>query len=289
MAATDAGRPVRNAAYRHIFTLRSTSGAAVSAATSLDSEYSQQGGSFSDCTNEATEISGGVYYLDLTATEMASTSTGLKVTSAEAVTYFCEIVPEKSLHSGVVQSAGASSLTLATTASAVDDTYNGAYVEIVRYTGAGQIRTITDYTGSTKVATLDRAWATSPDNTSVYVVHPAPGVPSSVPGYVDADMKAIAADTDAATFLSALYTGAVISGSISDASPTTTDFDGDSSLSSVDDFYNSMILVFTSGDLEGYVVRISDYTGSSKNIALASTLPATPGNGDTFCILAKVF
>jgi len=39
-------------------------------------------------------------------------------------------------------------------------------------TGSGQIRTITDYVGSTKVATV-AAWTTTPDATSVYEVMPA--------------------------------------------------------------------------------------------------------------------
>ena len=36
--------------------------------------------------------------------------------------------------------------------------------------GAGQARVISGYVGSTKVATVDRAWITNPDNTSVFTV-----------------------------------------------------------------------------------------------------------------------
>jgi hypothetical protein len=39
-------------------------------------------------------------------------------------------------------------------------------------TGSGQIKVITDYTGSTKTATVS-AWTTTPDTTSVYEVMPA--------------------------------------------------------------------------------------------------------------------
>ena len=37
-------------------------------------------------------------------------------------------------------------------------------------TGAGQTNQITGYNGSTKVATVETAWATQPDSTSLYVV-----------------------------------------------------------------------------------------------------------------------
>jgi len=43
-----------------------------------------------------------------------------------------------------------------------DDFYNGMTVEIIAGTGIGQVRTITDYTGSTRVLTVD-TWTTNPD------------------------------------------------------------------------------------------------------------------------------
>lgn len=55
-------------------------------------------------------------------------------------------------------------------ASAVNDYYNGAYVTITSGTGSGQFRLITDYVGATKTATVDFAWTTTPDATSVFVI-----------------------------------------------------------------------------------------------------------------------
>jgi hypothetical protein len=60
---------------------------------------------------------------------------------------------------------------LATTASAVDDYYNGCLVYIYSGTGAGQLRTISDYVGSSKTAEVSVAWTTTPDATSLYVIH----------------------------------------------------------------------------------------------------------------------
>jgi len=73
MASTD-GRPIpiKNTAFRVTFPIFDADGDLVTGAAGLDSEVSIDAGTFSDCTNEATEIatSSGMYYLDLTAAEM---------------------------------------------------------------------------------------------------------------------------------------------------------------------------------------------------------------------------
>lgn len=73
MASGDAKfAPAKNVAYRVTFPIYDADGDLVTAAASLDSEVSKDAGTFTDCTNEATEIatSSGIYYLDLTASEM---------------------------------------------------------------------------------------------------------------------------------------------------------------------------------------------------------------------------
>lgn len=73
MASTDARPiPIKNTAFRVTFGIFDADGDLVTGATGLDSEVSKDGGTFADCTNEATEIatSSGMYYLDLTSTEM---------------------------------------------------------------------------------------------------------------------------------------------------------------------------------------------------------------------------
>lgn len=72
--------------------------------------------------------------------------------------------------SNTAQGGSASSITLDAGASASDDAYNSMVVRITGGTGAGQIRRIYDYVGSTKVATVARDWATPPDNTSVFKI-----------------------------------------------------------------------------------------------------------------------
>lgn len=73
MAASDATPfPIKNQAYRVIFPILDADGDLVSGAASLDSEVSKDCGTFTDCTNEATEIatSSGMYYLDLSSDEI---------------------------------------------------------------------------------------------------------------------------------------------------------------------------------------------------------------------------
>ena len=73
MASSDATPfAIKNQAYRVTFPIFDDNGDLVSSAASLDSEVSKDGGTFANCTNEATEIAtnSGMYYLDLTATEM---------------------------------------------------------------------------------------------------------------------------------------------------------------------------------------------------------------------------
>jgi hypothetical protein len=71
---------------------------------------------------------------------------------------------------GTAQAGAAGTITLRSGAVATDDYYNGAYVTLTGGTGVGQTRKITDYVGSTKVATLDSNWVTNPDNTSTYII-----------------------------------------------------------------------------------------------------------------------
>jgi hypothetical protein len=66
------------------------------------------------------------------------------------------------------QAGGASTITLDTGAEATDDFYNNMASVIVSGTGEGQTRYISDYVGSTKVATVGSAWGVQPDLSSVF-------------------------------------------------------------------------------------------------------------------------
>jgi len=71
---------------------------------------------------------------------------------------------------GTAQAGASGTITLTSSASATDDRYNNFTITITGGTGAGQSKLITDYVGSTKVATISGTWAITPNNTSVYSV-----------------------------------------------------------------------------------------------------------------------
>lgn len=68
-------------------------------------------------------------------------------------------------------STAANNIVLRAGAPAINGVFNGDQINIISGTGAGQSRTITAYNGTTATATVNSAWATRPDNTSVYAIN----------------------------------------------------------------------------------------------------------------------
>ena len=71
-------------------------------------------------------------------------------------------------NAGTAQLATSNTITLASSASAVDNDYVGLSIRTVAGVGAGQSRTISAYSGGSKVATVSTAWTTIPNNTTTY-------------------------------------------------------------------------------------------------------------------------
>lgn len=72
---------------------------------------------------------------------------------------------------GTAQAGSAGSITLAAAASATDDIYNGMIITITGGTGSGGVGVITDYVGSTNVATVQKSTATfTPGASSTYSI-----------------------------------------------------------------------------------------------------------------------
>ena len=76
-----------------------------------------------------------------------------------------------------------------------------------------------------------------------------------------------------------------IDSTVIDASATTTAF-VTGLTSSVDNFYNDSMLVFTDGALAGQVRSVSDYIGATKTIILEEALTSAPVNGVAFAIVS---
>ena len=118
MASSDGTAiPIKNQAYRVTFCILDADGDLVTGAAGLDSEISKDGGTFTDVTAEATEIAtaSGMYYLDLTQTEMNADTVALiiKTTTTGAKTTPIVLYPAETTDipvnvaaiGGVVQSA----------------------------------------------------------------------------------------------------------------------------------------------------------------------------------------
>ena len=69
---------------------------------------------------------------------------------------------------GYARTAASNTITLAADASTYDDCYKGWGIEILAGTGAGQMRTVSNYSGVTKIATVSTNWTVIPDATSMY-------------------------------------------------------------------------------------------------------------------------
>lgn len=91
------------------------------------------------------------------------------------------------IRSGTAQAGAATTITLDASASATNDFYVNATITIIGGTGAGQTRQITAYVGSSKVGTVNAAWATNPASDSVFLIT-ANGINPAVSGITPADI-----------------------------------------------------------------------------------------------------
>jgi len=151
--------------------------------TTPDTERSIDAAAFADCTEEVSTITGsnGMGYITLTGDEMNGSliAVAAKVASGPKATLAMlqpRVLPV--FHSGTAAAGAAGTITLASGALAIDDIYNGMIIRTTGGTGGAggsgsqgnQARVITDYVGSTKVATITPNWETNPDSTTTYEV-----------------------------------------------------------------------------------------------------------------------
>lgn len=192
------------------------------------------------------------------------------------------------IRSNTAQAGASTTITLDASASATDDFYNNTYIYIVSGTGVGQGRFITDYVGSTKVATVD-TWVTNPDATSVFTITPFGTLPgSSAPTaaqVADAVWDEATADhTTTATFGEALG-GSILRTATAQAGASTT-ITLDASASATNDIYNYQVIRIISGTGAGQARQISDYVGASKVATVSLAWATNPSSDSVFQIVA---
>ena len=171
-------QPVYGLPFVAVFPILDNTGALVSGADGLDSERSLNGDTPVDCTNEATEIgSSGMYYLVLTNVETATNilTVYTKTSTTNAKTTPMVFYPKLAITitNDTCQGGSSSTVTLASTASAIDQFYRGMLIQVT-IDGTDEYRQIYDYIGSTKVATVSLNWVTAaPDSNDPYLVYAA--------------------------------------------------------------------------------------------------------------------
>jgi len=187
--------------------------------------------------------------------------------------------------SGTAQAGAATSITLVAGASAVTDFYKNCIIEIVAGTGIGQARFCTAYNGTTKVATVT-TWATTPDNTSVYVVQGFDAIPGAT---------APTASQNADAVWNALIANYTTQGSFGERmqnvraataqAGTSSSITLDASASATDNLYRYQVVYITAGTGAGQARQITAYTGSSKVAAVGPNWTVNPDNTSKFVIM----
>ena len=318
MAAGDAsafGR--KGVAYRITFPILDADGDLVTGATGLDSEVSKDGGTFADCTNEATEIatSSGVYYLDLTATEMnadtvavivKTTSSGAKTTTlviypledGDIVANMTQVGGQTASASGTVTFPAA---TLASTTNITAGTIATVTNRVTANTDqlAGQtVTAATAVTFPSIVSSLTAAGVRSELAVELGRIDTTIGSRLSSAGYTAPPTAATIADavwdeaysghTTAGTFGKLMdilrKANYVTEGSVAaGGTPTTTVFRTD--LTEPNGTFDNQTLLFVSGDLQGESAPIEAYSVTNGQITLGDALTAAPTAADAFVIL----
>jgi len=142
------------------------------------------------------------------------------------------------VHSGTAQGPGTGNnqIQLDTGASATNGIYDPSVIYIESGTGAGQVRLITQYVGSTRTATVNRDWRINPASDSVFVIQAFPGFNTTNEG---------------------LARG---------GSATTIQLN--TSANTDDDCYNGQIVYITSGTGQDQVAMIEDYVGATQTATI---------------------
>lgn len=104
-----------------------------------------------------------------TALGTGSWATSLAQSSVWTSTLAAALAP---IRSGTAQAGDSTTITLDASASSVTNFYVPCGIYLTGGTGAGQFRTIDEYNGTSKVATVSEPWYTTPDNTTTFTVRP---------------------------------------------------------------------------------------------------------------------
>jgi hypothetical protein len=291
--------PRKNAAYRVTFPILDADGDLVTGATGLDSEISKNGGTFADCTNEATEIAtaSGMYYLDLTAAEMNTDTVAIivKTSSSGAKTTPIVLYPVEATDIDVNVTAWNG------TAIPGVDTAGYPKVTIKDGTGAGEIDADAGKVKLADGAITSAVFDTGAIDSNSMAAALQNSLAESIAGGIweinqfthmsggtmgGQLLQAASGNFLGGSFIAAknaarafegLVLGEALTGTLTATGFTTT------LTEATDDHYNGRTLTFTSGPLAGQMTTILDYNGATKVVTVAAMTEA-PANGNQFFI-----
>ena len=164
-------------------------------------------------------------------------------------------VAQTIIRSGTAQSGSTSNtIVLDSGASTTNNIYNGSLVTTTGGTGLGQARTIIAYNGTTKVATVDRAWVTTPTNTTTFDIY---------------------ASTSPTTFSDQ---GVAQAGGA-------TSLTLQSTASATDSIYVGSLLTILSGTGSGGTREITAYNGTTKVATVDSAWSVTPDSTSAYAVI----
>lgn len=266
--------PLINAAFDVTFPIYDNDGDPVSSATGLDSEVSIDGAAFGDVTAEATEISGGrgVYTLALTSGEM----NGDVITTITISTS--------------TDSKDAVNVMYTATRQLIDLAFPVVSGRGIDVTAAGEVGLDLDNTsGALGTAEYDADWLTNAmlaDNviaaeqlaadtiTNAKIANDAIGPTEIATDAIDADALA----SDAVTEIRSVASGT------SDAGGSTTTL-RDAARTEIDDTFNYMWLLLTSGTDGNRARLITDFDATLDDIIFTPAVSSAIGAGVTYEIL----
>lgn len=265
----------KNASFELQFPIYDADGDLVTGAAALDTEISQDGGTFADATNEAAEIAtaSGCYKLTLTAAEMnvdrvmtiTKTSTGGAKTAVNLMyTVTRQLIdlayPATSGRSFVVETDGV------------------VHADLKEWLGTAPLALVSQRV-STSVGAMASGVLTASAIAAAALTSAkfgAGAITASViaTGAIDGDALA----ADAVTKLRSLITGTADAG----GSATTM---VDAARTEADDVLNGLWIMFTSGAVINQIRLITDFDASSDTVTFAPAATASVGVGITYEIL----
>lgn len=294
MASTDSRRIIRAAPYRlfgvinAVSTFRPITGGLTSTGATVDIDAA----GFNAAVNTGSVIeigTTGFFYIDLVAAEMTGDHITAQITATNSGAMYFQalLTPEACLDSGVAQSGTSTTITLRSGASATAGLFVPAVIEIVRGTGAGQIRGIVAYNSSQQV-TVDRAWTVNPDSTSIYTIKPLPHGTYDSAGLVQSNAVQINSNATAAANMAHAWGGGTLYDTMT-GSPSTTQFAGGGTAtlnSSIDNFYQNCLVIFLTGACAHLARRVNAYTAASKLFTMDAALPTAPSAADQYQLIS---